>query len=102
MRFLLLMNWNLLNPYVWIIKNTKELSKLVEFKHKEDDADTNRLNCDFKLENTFSNYSIVNYLKRIAHKIINKLAVGNVILNLLAKKEIEFKFPIIPSLNLVI
>ena len=45
--------------------------------------------------------SIVNYLNRIADKILNKQAVRNVLLNFLAKEEIEFKFSSIPSLNWV-
>ena len=72
-------------------KNRKEVSKLVEFKQKEKDSDMNRLNCEIKMENTFSNFSLINYLNWIADRILNKQAVRNIILNLLAKEEIDLE-----------
>ncbi len=72
-------------------KNRTDVCKLVEFKESEKDDNTKRLNSDFKKGNMVSKFSLENYLKRIADKILNKKGIRNVVLNLLAKEEIDLE-----------
>ena len=68
-----------------------DVCKLVEFKESEKDDNANSLNSDVIMGNMGLKFSLENYIKRIADKILNKKGIRNVVLNLLAKEEIDLE-----------